>query len=231
VPVVDAATLPMEPSDSPRRLRRELARAVELLPTQLVARFERYLEALPIHTGYRIDVMRTELRLGLEAIAEPFVSLAPRSFAVLCRDVERRAAEARTLGELMDAYRHAASVVAAAADCPAAAGRERALREALDYVREHYADPLSLDAVARRAGLSRTHFSRVFRQHEHTTFQSHLARLRLERARQLLATTDLALARVAELSGYRTAPYLCRVFRRTTGTTPDAYRRTAQPVA
>jgi transcriptional regulator GlxA family with amidase domain len=48
--------------------------------------------------------------------------------------------------------------------------------------------------------------------------------MRLGRARELLATTGLGLSRVAELSGFSSAQYLCRVHKRLTRETPDAYR-------
>ena len=138
---------------------------------------------------------------------------------------EQRTAEARSLGDILDAYRRAAKDVASAAARPAAAARDRALYDALDFMRQHYTERLTLAQVARRAGVSRTYFSRLFRERQHTTFQDYIARLRLERARQLLASTELSLGRVAELSGHGTAQYLCRVFRRATRTTPLAYRR------
>ena len=50
-------------------------------------------------------------------------------------------------------------------------------------------------------------------------------RLRIEHAQSLLTTTDAPLAEVARLCGFADAPHLTKAFRRATGTTPAAYRR------
>jgi AraC-like DNA-binding protein len=56
------------------------------------------------------------------------------------------------------------------------------------------------------------------------TFARRLRELRLERAKQLLSRSDLNLTRIAELSGLSSAHYLCRVFKRATGETPQRFR-------
>jgi two-component system response regulator YesN len=56
------------------------------------------------------------------------------------------------------------------------------------------------------------------------TFERYLRQLRIERAKQLLVSTDLDMQRVAQLSGLGTRQYLARMFRRVLGMTPLEYR-------
>jgi transcriptional regulator GlxA family with amidase domain len=83
--------------------------------------------------------------------------------------------------------------------------------------------------VARASGYSRDHFSQLFKTQQGVTFERYVFRLRLDRARELLTGTDLSVTRVAELSGFGSTQYLCRVFRRALGSTPLAYRRRLMP--
>jgi AraC-like DNA-binding protein len=81
--------------------------------------------------------------------------------------------------------------------------------------------------VASVAGFAPKYFSYLFKRRERVTFEAYLRRVRVERARQLLSSTDLNLARVAELSGFRSAQYFCHVFRDSCGATPTEFRERA----
>ena len=108
---------------------------------------------------------------------------------------------------------------------PALAHQDRRIRRAIAYVERHYSEKLSLATVARVAGFAPNYFSRLFKRREHVTLELFIRRLRIERAKQLLKTTDLEVKRVAQLSGFATQHYFARVFRRATGTTPVGWRR------
>jgi AraC-like DNA-binding protein len=99
------------------------------------------------------------------------------------------------------------------------------MRGALDYIRKHYVEPLRVEQVAAVAGLTQNEFSRLFRKEQRTTFEQHVIDLRLERAKQLLSSTELNATRVAELSGFHSSQYFSRVFRSKVGVTPLDYRR------
>jgi AraC-like DNA-binding protein len=210
-----------------RRLRSDLGATFEESPSLVGARFDRYIEAVALHCGDRLDAARGELGAGLERLAEPLLAsgaLDAKSFDSLCETLDRAALEALTLSDLSAAYRRAVADVAEAVDRPAVARRDRSLRRALDYVHQHYTERLPLSKVARLAGFAPYYFSHLLREREKMTFADYVNKLRIERARQLLVDTELTLGRVAELSGFRSAQYLCRVFRAANGTTPGAYR-------
>jgi AraC-like DNA-binding protein len=62
------------------------------------------------------------------------------------------------------------------------------------------------------------------------TFEQYLRGLRLERAKQLLASTRLQVSRVAELSGFNSLQYFCRVFGKAHGMTPIEYRKSPRTI-
>jgi len=93
------------------------------------------------------------------------------------------------------------------------------------YVTENYCDPnISLISTARQVGLSAAHFSTVFSQAMGRSFISYLTSMRIERAKELLRTTNLKLASIAMEIGYNEPNYFSHVFRKTEGITPKEYR-------
>lgn len=99
------------------------------------------------------------------------------------------------------------------------------ISKAEKYVKENFCDPnISLTSVARYVGLSAAHFSTVFSQSMGRSFISYLTALRMERAKELLATTGMKLAAIAMEIGYNEPNYFSHVFRKYEGVTPKEYR-------
>ncbi len=94
-----------------------------------------------------------------------------------------------------------------------------------EWARNNLTRALSLDVLARHAGMSRFHFARAFRA---TTGQAPMAWLRaqrIEEARTLLLSTALPLKAIARRVGFPDEFHLSRVFRRVTGQNPTQVRR------
>lgn len=90
---------------------------------------------------------------------------------------------------------------------------------------DHFTDPdLSLGGLATALGISPAQLSRRFKAVHGVTPVLYLGRLRIRKARELLAETDDTLQTVAERCGYRSAFYLSRVFSRHTGRSPSRFR-------
>lgn len=100
----------------------------------------------------------------------------------------------------------------------------RQIAEAKRYIAEHYHEPLQLSEVAKRFYLSTAYFSRLFKEKTGVTFSDYLANCRIDRARQLLATTDLSIAEVSTAIGYQEANSFSRLFKARTGQSPSDYR-------
>lgn len=85
--------------------------------------------------------------------------------------------------------------------------------------------PIGLDDLSRILGLSRFHFCTAFRLATGHTPHEWLVKLRMERARQLLADPKLSITDIALAVGYETPSSFAASFRKAAGRTPTAYRR------
>jgi transcriptional regulator GlxA family with amidase domain len=79
--------------------------------------------------------------------------------------------------------------------------------------------------LARRCGLSRSHFSRAFKASLDLPPHQWLMRLRIERARERLGTTSEDIADIAITCGFADQSHMTRVFHDIVGTSPAAWRR------
>jgi AraC-like DNA-binding protein len=205
------------------QLRRQLGRLVDERPGELPAHFDRYWEAVVTYAGHRLEPARAHLQAGLEYLAGALLDsgvLDEKTFVETCAGFENAARDALTLSDLSAAYRRMVAELSHATGRPAPAQRTHGLDRAVAHIQRHYAEQLRLPAVARLAGFAPGYFSHLFKAREGMTFEDYVRKLRVERARQLLATTDLELGRVARISGFGTRFYLARVFKSATGMTP-----------
>lgn len=102
----------------------------------------------------------------------------------------------------------------------------RAVRRALEYLRECLDSDVSLDALADHAGTDKFHLCRAFRAQVGLPPHAYLTRLRILRAKELLAA-GVKASEVATQVGFYDQSQLNRHFRRLVGTTPGAYAREA----
>lgn len=101
---------------------------------------------------------------------------------------------------------------------------DRRLRRAIEFMHDNCDRELTLAEIATAACLSEFHFARLFKKITGTTPHAHLAVLRIEKARRLLAETDLSISEVGARVGYTSQSHFTRVFRATTSLTPRAFR-------
>lgn len=106
--------------------------------------------------------------------------------------------------------------------------RSEALRELQSFIDANPASDLSVPALARHAGMSERHFSRVFSEQAGISPGRYVERSRADAARRLLEITDHPLDRVAREAGLGSPETLYRVFRRHWRTSPGDYRRRFQ---
>jgi len=107
-----------------------------------------------------------------------------------------------------------------------AADRRRAVEAAL-WIDEHSAEPITLDAGARAAGLSMFHFLRVFSRVLGVTPHQYLVRCRLRHAGRLLAENAESITDIALRVGFGDLSNFVRTFRRAAGVSPGRFRRMA----
>ncbi len=104
---------------------------------------------------------------------------------------------------------------------------DRRLRRAVEFMHDNCGRELSLNEIAAAAYLSEFHFARLFKKITGETPHAYLASLRIERARRLLAESDLSIVEVGAAVGYASQSHFTKVFREATGMTPRAFRQAA----
>jgi len=104
---------------------------------------------------------------------------------------------------------------------------DRRLRRAIEFMYDHCERELSLAEIAAAAYLSAFHFAHLFKKLTGTTPHAYLASLRVDRARRLLAETDLSITEIGARVGYASQSHFTKVFREATGLTPRAFRTAA----
>ncbi len=99
------------------------------------------------------------------------------------------------------------------------------LKQAVAYIDSHFAEEsLSLNQVAREVNISANYLSAVFSQEMGATFTEYVTSKRMDRAKELLRTTDKRSGEVAAAVGYRDPHYFSFLFKKTQGCTPRDYR-------
>ena len=104
------------------------------------------------------------------------------------------------------------------------------IRDCLAWIAESYASANPVTAMAERSGLTKRTFARRFRAATGHRPIDYVHALRIERARQLIETGGGAIDDVGYQVGYEDPTFFRRLFKRTTGLTPAAYRRKLAPI-
>lgn len=96
---------------------------------------------------------------------------------------------------------------------------------AMQYMKEHYNEELSLEMLADQYYLNPTYFSRIFRQYTGETFTDYLLELRMTKAQGLLLLGKYKIYEVSQMVGYKSDKYFCRAFKQYTKLSPTEYCR------
>jgi AraC family transcriptional regulator len=100
-----------------------------------------------------------------------------------------------------------------------------ALRRVRSYIDEHIGERISLDELARQAGVSRFHFARQFRLSTGESPMAYLRWMRIERSKSILRTREATIAEVAAGLGFSDQSHFTRTFGRLVGVSPRSFAR------
>jgi len=106
-----------------------------------------------------------------------------------------------------------------------------ALEESADYIRDHCETELSVPEVAKIAGLSPSHFRKVFALHFGASPREFQRRSRITKAKQLMLGSTLNVSEIASMVGFASVHSFSRAFKEVEGLPPSAYRLRAGPNA
>lgn len=100
----------------------------------------------------------------------------------------------------------------------------RRLDSVFNFTLENYHRPIQLDEVAEVVHMNKAAFCRYFKQHTRKTYLNFLNEIRLQKATELLKTTDFPIAQIAYEVGFNNLSNFNKTFRIITGGTPKSYR-------
>lgn len=98
------------------------------------------------------------------------------------------------------------------------------IRRVLEIVEQEYMKDISLEQIADRVQLSPSYLSFYFKKETGRNFIKYLTVYRLEKAKELLRTTDIKVITISEMVGYLNSSYFCLLFKNYTGQTPARFR-------
>ena len=98
------------------------------------------------------------------------------------------------------------------------------IRKSLDIINTQIATPLTVEALGRSVGLSRSRFSKLFTEQTRLSPQAYVEQVRLTRAAQLLHVSPWSVGQIAYEIGFPNAYYFSTRFRRRYGVPPSIYR-------
>ena len=100
-----------------------------------------------------------------------------------------------------------------------------AIARARKFIHAHLDQPLPLGLVARHAGLSESHFCRLFKESAGLTLTDYVNRCRIDWAKRELLKPEARISEIAFLVGYQSLSQFNRSFARIVGVSPTIYRR------
>lgn len=98
------------------------------------------------------------------------------------------------------------------------------LKKVFSFLQQHYQEGISLDFVAEIACMSPCYFCKFFKKVTGSTLMDYVFRLRIDRAKELLLSSDLTITEIAYDTGFESHSYFDRIFRRFTKLSPHDYR-------
>lgn len=101
----------------------------------------------------------------------------------------------------------------------------RQLNRLTEYMAEHLGSNIQVQELASIAGMGRTSFTQRFNASMHMTPHQYIMKLRIDKAKSLLQRPASSLVETAFLCGFADQAHFASTFKRSTGATPAAYRR------
>ena len=99
-----------------------------------------------------------------------------------------------------------------------------ALSKCIKYINDNYNKDISLEEISAIANMGKYHFCNAFKEFTGQTFKEYHNRIRIDRAIELLYSTDIPITEVAFLCGFNDSNYFSRKFHQITGKTPLVVR-------
>ena len=96
--------------------------------------------------------------------------------------------------------------------------------KAKEYIKSHYQRDISLDDVSKEVNISPYYFSKLFKEKAGENFIEYVTRIRMDKAKELLNSTDKSMKEICSEVGYSDSNYFSRSFKKNVGVTPTEYK-------
>lgn len=108
--------------------------------------------------------------------------------------------------------------------CKASEKSMSVVETAKEYIQNNYSRDISLDDVSRTVNISPYYFSKIFKEETGEGFVEYLTGIRMEKAKELLNTTEYSMKEICSMVGYADPNYFSRSFKKNVGVTPTEYK-------
>lgn len=122
-------------------------------------------------------------------------------------------------------YDYAVQCISQIGNAHNATNRKLDIEAVTKYICEHFTEDLSLDYLAEQFGTYPQYLSKRIKQYLGVTFLDYVSSLKIEKAKNLLETTDIGITEISEQSGFISRNTFLRVFKKYTGIPPSEYRK------
>ncbi|QYR23947.1 AraC family transcriptional regulator [Paenibacillus sp. sptzw28] len=102
------------------------------------------------------------------------------------------------------------------------------VRRAAEYIHQHYDCDIQAKDIAAAVNLHPVYLQRIFKASMNVTMTEYLAELRVEKAKMLLARTDVPIIEIADYVGLGSRQYFSALFKKYTGLSPAVYRKSVE---
>ncbi|MGG3467587.1 response regulator transcription factor [Neobacillus pocheonensis] len=99
------------------------------------------------------------------------------------------------------------------------------MKKIMEYIRNHYAEPITLKDVAKQFHFNPSYLSNYFSTHNNEGFIEYLNKIRIEEAAKLLIQGIVSISEISGMVGYSDHSYFCKVFKKIKGVSPSQYKR------
>lgn len=99
------------------------------------------------------------------------------------------------------------------------------VKKAVEFIEQHYMEPISLNDIAAQFHLHPNYFSNLFKSRMNTTIRDYLLNYRIQKAKELIADKNMKLYDIAFAVGYQDPAHFNRAFKNVCGISPSQYRK------
>lgn len=98
------------------------------------------------------------------------------------------------------------------------------MKKAVNFIGQHYSEPITLAYVADEVHLNPAYFSTLFKKEIGMSFKEYLNHVRIEESKRLLSNSNFSIIDIAIAVGFEDQSYFSKVFKKYTGMTPKQFR-------